>query len=109
MAATPPNPPRDQRAADPHAGASNAPALEMRLSVPSQGELCAVAGELAAKVAEFLGGEAGTIGETLDSLTSRVAASGEEITFEFSHRERALIILARCDGRSSEVRHPLPA
>ncbi len=95
--------------ASPQAKASDAPALEMRLSVPSEGDLRAVAGELAAKVAEFLGGEAGSIGATLESLTSRVAAAGEEITFEFQHSDRALVIRARCNGRSSEVRHPLPA
>ena len=91
------------------AKAPHTPALEMRLSVPSDGDLTAVAGELAAKVAEFLGGEAGSIGATLDGLTSRVAASGEEITFEFRQINRELIIQARCNGRSSEVRHPLPA
>jgi hypothetical protein len=93
----------------PQSKTADAPALEMRLSVPSDGDLRAVAGELAAKVAEFLGGEAGSIGATLDSLTSRVATSGEEITYEFRHSDRALIIQARCNGRSSEVRHPLPA
>lgn len=81
----------------------------MRLSVPSEGDLGSVAGELAAKLAEFLGGEAGTIGATLAAMTSRVAESGEDITFEFRHVNRELVIQARCNGRSSEVRHPLPA
>jgi hypothetical protein len=90
------------------AKAPDAPALEMRLSVPSEGTLSAVAGELAAKVAEFLGGESGPIGATLDQLASRVAAAGEDITFEFRQIDRELVIQARCNGRSSEVRHPLP-
>ena len=91
------------------AKAPDAPALVLRLSVPAQGDLAAVAGELAAKVAEFLGAEAGSIGATLDGLTSRVAASGEDVLFEFRHIDRELVIRARCNGRSSEVRHPLPA
>jgi hypothetical protein len=81
----------------------------MRLSVPSEGTLGAVAGELAAKVAEFLGGEAGSIGASLEQLTSRVAAAGEDITYEFREINRELVIQARCNGRSSEARHPLPA
>jgi hypothetical protein len=95
--------------AGPAANTSNAPALEMRLSVPSDGTLGGVAAELAARLAEFLGGEAGSIGATLDGLTSRVAMSGEDITFVFQHVGRELVIQARCNGRSSEVRHPLQA
>jgi hypothetical protein len=81
----------------------------MRLSVPCEGGLAVVAAEVAAKVAEFLGGEGSSIGATLDGLRSRVATSGEEITFEFRHIDRELVIQARCNGRSSEVRYPLPA
>ena len=86
----------------------DAPGLEMRLSVPSEGTLGMVAGELAAKVAEFLGSEGGSIGATLEQLASRVAAAGEDITFEFRQINRELVIQARCNGRSSEARHPLP-
>lgn len=88
---------------------SNAPALEVRLSVPAGGALGEVAAEVAAKVAEYLGGEAGSIGATFERLTSSVAISGEDITFEFRQVNRELVIEARCNGRSSEVRHPLPA
>jgi hypothetical protein len=91
------------------AKASHAPGLEMRLSVPSDGDLSAVASELAAKVAEFLGGEAGSIRATLERLVSEVATSGEDINFEFRHIGSELVIQARCKGRSSEVRHPLRA
>jgi hypothetical protein len=91
------------------AKASHAPALEMRLSVPSDSGLSAIAAELAAKVAEFLGGDAGSIRSTLERLASEVAASGEDIDFEFRHIGAELVIHARCDGRSSEVRHPLRA
>jgi hypothetical protein len=90
----------------------DAPGLEMRLSVPSEGTLSKVAGELAAKVAEFLGDEGGdegtSIGATLEQLASRVAAAGEDITFEFRQIDRELVIQARCNGRSSEARYALP-
>jgi hypothetical protein len=94
---------------DPAAKASDTPALEMRLSVPSEGDLSAIAAELAVKVTEFLGGQSASISATLDALSSRVAASGEEITFEFREVDRELVIEARCNGRTSEVRHPLSA
>ena len=104
-----PTPPRRERAAGaPPAKAPAAPALEIRLSVPAGGDLAGVARELAAKVAEFLGADGGSIGATLDGLTSRVAASGEDITFEFRQINRELVIQASSNGRSSEVRHPLP-
>jgi hypothetical protein len=81
----------------------------MRLSVPSDGSLGVVAADVAAKVAEFLGAEASSIGKTLAGLMSRVATSGEDVTLEFRHVDRELVIQALCNGRSSEVRHPLPA
>jgi hypothetical protein len=93
----------------PTAKAPDTPALEMRLSAPSEGDLAGIAGELAAKVAEFLGGEAGSISAMLEALSSRVAAAGEDITFEFRQVNGELIIEARCNGRTSEVRHPLSA
>ena len=87
--------------------APDSPALEMRLSVPSEGDLTTIAAELAAKIAEFLGAESGSISATLVALSARVASSGEDITFEFREVNRELIIEARCNGRTSEVRHPL--
>ena len=81
----------------------------MRLSVPSEGSLALVAGELAAKVADFLGVDGGSIGTTLEQLASRVATAGEDITSEFRQVNRELVIQARCNGRSSEARHPLSA
>lgn len=95
--------------AAPAAKAPDAPALVMRLSVPVEGDLNSVATELAARIAEFLGGEAQPVGGLLDSLTSRVALSGENVTFEFRHIGRELLILACCKGRSAEGRHPLIA
>jgi hypothetical protein len=104
-----PTPPRKHGAAGTPTGAnvSNAPALEMHLTVPSDGVLAGIAGELASKVVEFLGGEAGSLAATIETLTSRVAKSGEDVTFLFQHVGGELVIQARCNGRSSEVRHRL--
>lgn len=89
-------------------------ALLLRLSVPAQGGLRALASEVATKVAAHLGSElpdAESVGAMLDELAERVAPAGTqgEITFEFTEVDRALLIRARCDGRSSEARCALPA
>ena len=89
-------------------------ALELRLSVPAQGGLRAVAAELATRVAAYLGitlPDAESAGATLEALAERVAPAGTQgdITFEFSEQDQALLIRARCDGRSSEARCALPS
>ena len=86
--------------------------LLLRLSVPAQGGLRAVATEFATRLAAHLGGFDGAeaAGLALDSVAQRVAPEGSDanITFEFTENEGELLIRARCDGRSSEARHPLP-
>ena len=89
-------------------------ALELRLSVPAQGGLRAVATEVATRVAAYLGStlpDAESVGAALEALAERVAPAGTqgEITFEFTEQDRELLIRARCDGRSSEARCALPA
>src|SRR5688500_1819802 len=86
--------------AAPAAQAPDAPGLAMRLAVPPEGTLCEVAVELAGRIAEFRGGEARSIAGVIGSLTSRVASPGENVTFEFRHIGRELVILAHCNGRS---------
>jgi hypothetical protein len=88
--------------------------LVLRLSVPAQGPLRAVAADIAGKVAELLGDkalEAGSVGAALEAVASRVAPDGSEadITFEFRQVEGELLIEAQCGSRCSEVRCPLPA
>lgn len=88
--------------------------LLLRLSVPAQGGLRALAAEVATKIAAHLGSDlpdAESVGARLDELANRVAPAGTqgEITFEFTELDRALVIRARCDGRSSEARCALPA
>ena len=93
---------------------SSGRALEMRLSVPAQGGLRRIASELAAKIAEHLGAkgpDAQSIGTTVEGLASRLGNGGghADITFVFRQVGGELVIEARCDGETSEVRHPLPA
>ncbi|MGH9311106.1 MAG: hypothetical protein ACRD1U_17145 [Vicinamibacterales bacterium] len=94
---------------------SESRALEMRLSLPAdQGAWRAIAGELAAKIAEYLGTkapDAQLLGRSVEGLASQVASRGqqEDITFVFRQVNEELVIEARCSGRASEVRHPLPA
>ena len=93
--------------------AAGSRALVLRLSVPAQGGLRAIAKEFATRVAAHLGNgaTAESAGATVESLADRVAPKGSdgEITFEFTRVEGELLIRARCNGRSSEARHPLPA
>lgn len=97
------------RAEDPGSGT-----VVLRLSVPAQGGLRAVATEVATRLAAYLGStepDAESAGVTLEGLAERVAPLGSEgdILFEFREVDRELLIRARCDGRSSEARYPLPA
>ena len=87
----------------------------MRISVPAQGGLRELAGEVGTKIAEYLGGrkvDAASIAEAIDGLAGKVAPPGDasrEITFEFHAVKGELVVHAQCDGRSSETRHRLPA
>jgi hypothetical protein len=90
--------------------APEAPALVMRISVPAEGSLRAVAAELAARIAEYLGTQkpqAASVGASIDGMVSRVAHGGADVTLEFRETDRELVIHARCDGRSTEARHKL--
>jgi hypothetical protein len=92
---------------------NDGPSLVLRLSVPSEGGLRAVATEVATRIAEYLGSnrpDAESAGVTLEGLAARVAPSGAngDIQFEFREVDRELLIRAHCDDRSMEVRYPLP-
>lgn len=92
---------------------TDAPTMVLRLSVPAGGEFPTVAADLAVKIAEQLGrsaGEAKSAGESIQALIADVApvGDGEAITFEFHRVDDQLRIEARCAGRTSQTRHPLP-
>jgi len=98
---------------EPRGNANDGQSLVLRLSVPSQGGLRAVATDVATRIAEYLGSnrpDAESAGVTLEGLAARVAPSGAngDIQFEFREVDRELLIKARCDDRSMEVRYPLP-
>lgn len=86
----------------------------MHLSVPAEGGLRSLAGELAARIAEYLGiegSEARTVSERVERLAAALGHGGpgdRAIAFEFRHAEGELVIAGRCAGETSEVRHPLP-
>jgi hypothetical protein len=93
--------------------APDAPELTLKISVPAAGGLHTVAIELARKVAEYLGtrgSDLESMGSRLDALVTKIATGpAAEVTFEFREIGRELVIQARCNDRSSEVRYPLPA
>ena len=86
--------------------------LVLRLSVPASGALRALAAEMAMKVAEQAGAaDTATLGAAVDEIAARVAhgTADQNIDFEFRRSGAALVIEARCHGRSAQARHPLPA
>jgi hypothetical protein len=94
--------------------ANEGSSLVLRLSVPAEGGLRSVATDVAMRIAEYLGSnrpDAESAGVTIEGLAARVAPTGvsADIQFEFREIDRELLIRARCDDRSMEVRYPLPA
>ena len=94
-------------------GTEAAPTLLLRLSLPASGGFRTVATDLAAKVGEYLGQrppDAKATAAAIESLAAKLASRDDkaEITFEFHQLNGELRIEARCEGRSSEARTPLP-
>jgi hypothetical protein len=86
----------------------------MRISVPAEGGLRNLAGEVGTKIAEYLGSrktDMAAIVAAIDGLAGNVAPpdASHDIVFEFRATDGELVVLAQCDGRASETRHPLPA
>ena len=86
----------------------------MHLSVPAEGGLRDIAGELAARIAEHLGAsDAESLGARVEGLAaslSRDAGCRERvITFEFREQDGELVVAGSCNGEASEVRHQLGA
>jgi hypothetical protein len=87
--------------------------LVLRVSVPAHGDLRRVATLVAGKLAEYLGSAPlqDAAVDVMDSLAASVAPPNGDsvIAFEFRRGNSVLVIEAECNGRSSEVRYPLPA
>ena len=84
--------------------------LVLRLSVPAAGDLRAIAGEIAAKLAQQLGVNAaeGGLPAALDDLARSVGPdAGDDVAFEFYKVDQELKIEARCQGRATHARVPL--
>ena len=87
--------------------------MVLRLSLPASGSFRAFAADLAAKVGEYLGQrppDAKATAAAIDALAAKLESPDDtaEITFEFHQLNGELRIEARCGGRSSEARCPLP-
>ena len=94
-------------------GSPDVPTLVVRLSMPADGGFRAVASDLAVKVAEYLGNhhDPASTGEMIEGLAAEVVprdGEPQDITFEFHQANGELRVEARCAGRSSEARRPLP-
>ena len=94
----------------------DSPALDLRLSVPAEGGLRSVAGELAAKIAQHLGTtapDAQSLAAAVEKLAAQLGNFGEheeqDITFSFRQVDGELVIEARRNDEASVVRHPLPS
>jgi hypothetical protein len=90
------------------------PAMLMRMSVPAEGGLRDLAGDVATKIAEYLGtrkSDIAPIAAAIHGLAGNVAPPGAstDIVFEFHAVDGELVVHARCADRSSETRHRLPA
>ena len=72
-------------------------ALDVRLSVPAEGDLRQIAGELAARVSGLA-----------STLANGGGHAGQQITFEFRQVDGELVVQVRCNGMASEVRQRLP-
>ena len=89
--------------------------FDLRLWVPAEGDLRAIAGEVATKVAAYYGTtgpDAESLGAQVERIASALANGGgqaRDITFSFRRVDGELVIEASCDGEASEVRHRLPA
>jgi hypothetical protein len=88
--------------------------LVLRLSVPAEGVLRAVASDIAGRVADYIGSPVRDTAEltaAVEGVAAQVAPHGSQadITFEFCRIDRQLLIEAHCGSRTSEVRWPMPA
>jgi hypothetical protein len=93
---------------------SAAPALDLKLSVPAEGDLRGIAGELATKIAEHLGAkspDARSLGVKVAGLASQLGNGGghtdQEISFEFRLVDGVLVVEARCNGEATQLRQTL--
>jgi hypothetical protein len=88
--------------------------LDLLLSVPVEGDLREIAGELAGKIAEYLGAAAADA-QSLAANVARLALQlrngspqAEDIVMGFRQVEGELVVEAHCAGEVSELRQEIP-
>lgn len=96
-------------------GTEDASTLVLRISIPARSEYHVIVTQIAAKVAAYLGNteqEVASAGTALETLAAQVIVAGEveaDATFEFHQSGEALLMRARCAGRSADASWPLPS
>src|SRR4051794_21977069 len=96
-------------------GTEDESTLVLRISIPAGAEYHAIVTQMAAKVAAYLGNteqEGAAAATALDTLAAQVIAAGEagaDATFEFRQSDEALLMRARCAGRTADASWPLPS
>jgi hypothetical protein len=88
--------------------------VDLRLTIPAASPYHAVAGELAAKFAEYSGastGPAEELGKAVESLTSSFGAAGANgsIALTMEVRPGELVVIAESGNRKAQATCPLPA
>src|SRR3954468_2390372 len=94
-------------------GTEDESTLVLRISIPAGAEYRAIVTEMAAKVAAYVGDteqEGAAAASMLDALVSQVVGDGDaDATFEFRQSDEALLMRARCAGRTADATRPLPS
>ena len=89
-------------------------ALDLRLSVPAEGDLRGIAGSWPPRSPNTWAPAAAdaVAGRKVAGLASQLEGGGspqaQDIALEFRQVEGELVVEARCNGEASEVRQPLP-
>ena len=88
--------------------------VDLRLTIPAAAPYHSVAGELAAKFAEYSGAEAGAaaaLGKAVEALTDNLGATAPNgsIALVMEAREREMVVVAESGARREEATCPLPA
>jgi len=95
-------------------GTEDESTLVLRISIPAGAEYRAIVTEMAAKVAAYVGDteqDGAAAATALDALATQVTAAepGSDATFEFRQSDEALLMRARCAGRTADASRPLPS
>jgi hypothetical protein len=93
-------------------GTEDESTLVLRISIPAGAEYRAIVTEMAAKVAAYAGDteqDGAAAASALEALAAQVTAAepGADASFEFRQSDEALLMRARCGGRSADASRPI--